>query len=166
MLKNTCLDKILKSYENNFNIEKIDNDDEIFAAKAFFHSRGEKYILVKKAKIWAMETNEYVYFSTKEISTIEELSEIVQTAYVEGMKEIKPHSEHMCSTISLIIINESISSELVKDIKKIKKHKSFKFSFHGWMDLKVVAVDLSQNQIYTNAKANDMKKMYAQILKC
>jgi len=151
---------LLEAYESFFDISRdIVKDKFAFAAEAIFHSRSEKYVLVKSAKLWAVETNEYVYFIDNEISTLEEFKKWREKVLELGMKEIKPHSEHMCSYITMIYIANEINDEIRKDIENYRYHKTFMLSLNGWMDFRLAAIDLSNNNIITNKKGGEIRKI-------
>lgn len=56
------LDKLRESYEYYYDITEGDAGTGLpLLYSAAFHVRSEGYMLFKKAKIWAAETNEYAY---------------------------------------------------------------------------------------------------------
>ena len=73
MTKETFLQKLLPSYESYFDIQhNVTIGSRQYPALAQFHSRSEKYILVRSAKIWATEMNEYAYFAFADTPTTKE----------------------------------------------------------------------------------------------
>ena len=95
--KQAKLERVLIAYTNYYDIERENPEgDGEFVATAQFHSLSEKYVLVKKAKLWSMEQHEYVYFMIGEADadTVNTLSKkaIVhfQIGYVMGDIERVP----------------------------------------------------------------------------
>ncbi|WP_455539673.1 hypothetical protein [Terrisporobacter sp.] len=149
--KETILDKILKSYQVYYDVEKHQNLSLPLVAKCEFHVHNEKYVLSQKAQLWSSDANEYVY-----IFKIDNLNEEVflkckDFAYENGMKLINPKSGHMYSYITTIFICDTCEDSAKKLMKKTKISKNFKFSLHGWMDFHISCIDISKNQIYSNS---------------
>lgn len=164
--KELFLEKLLKSYEAYFNIERNVKCGEVMAAaRAVFHSRSEKYVLVKSAQLWAVETNEYAYFITEEIETVEDFIKIRDKIIENGMLQIKPHKEHMCSYITMFYIADSIGNDIEKEIKKYKLQKMFLFSLHGWMHFRCVGADLNRGIISTNPMGKELKQVVGKAIK-
>lgn len=163
--KSQFINSLLEAYKAYFDIKKnIQIDNIPMAAEAIFHSRSEKYVLVQSAKLWAVETNEYVYFITKEISSPQEFKKWRDKVLEVGMKKIKPHSEHMYSYITMIYIADNIDEEIAKEIEKFSCHKMFLLSLHGWMYFRIAAVDLSKNIIITNKKGREIRKIMKKVI--
>lgn len=56
-------ERLLLSYSDYFDIIRDTSYKDLsVAAEAAFHSFSEKYVLVKKAQLWAAEAHEYVFF--------------------------------------------------------------------------------------------------------
>ena len=162
---NQFINSLLGAYEAYFDIKRdIEIDNIPMAAEAIFHSRSEKYVLVQSAKLWAVETNEYAYFITKEISSLQEFKKLRDKVIEIGMRKIKPHSEHMYSYITMIYIAGNIDEEIAKEIKKFSCHKMFLLSLHGWMYFRIAAVDLSKNIIITNKKGREIRGIVKKVI--
>ncbi|MEA4973352.1 hypothetical protein SDC9_166724 [bioreactor metagenome] len=163
--KRQFIDSLLEAYESFFDIKRdIEKDNISLAAEAIFHSRSEKYVLVKSAKLWAVETNEYAYFIDKETSSLEEFKNLREKVLEMGMKEIKPHSEHMYSYITMVYIANNIGDDIKKDIEQYKCHKMFLFSLHGWMYFRLAAVDLSKKTIITNKRGGELRDILQKVM--
>lgn len=159
------LEKLLPSYQSYFDIERdVILENHTLAATAFFHSRSEKYILTKKAQLWATEMNEYVYFAFADVLTADDFLSLKETVLPAGLQKIKPHKEHMYSYVSLVVVADLVAEDAKKEIQKTKYHKTYQFSLHGWMYLRVAVVELSNNHIYTNKQGEDMKKLLQEAL--
>ncbi|WP_313528896.1 hypothetical protein [Anaerotignum sp.] len=157
MTKETFLQKLMPSYESYFDIQyDVQVGSRQYPATAEFHSRSEKYVLVRSAKIWATEMNEYAYFAFADVPTLDDYQSLKQDVLKSGLSQIKPHSEHMYSYVSLILVADLLPQEVIKEIQKTKYHKTFLFSLHGWMYLRIAAVDLSNGKVYSNQRGNEL----------
>lgn len=84
-------EKLLNAYRCYYDVTReFPVGDMVFPAMAEFHSRSEKYVLVKKAKIWGMEMNEYVYFLLADRLEPETLRHAVDLAREDGLAESGP----------------------------------------------------------------------------
>ena len=155
--KQKLFEQVLDGYRGYFDIYE-NSEYPQFIATAQFHSRSEKYVLTEHAKLWAAEAHEYVFFAECENLDIVAWQELASKATEYGLALVKPHSEHMYSYISLVVLADSVDETALKEIKKTKFHKSFKFSIHGWADLRCAVVNLSGNTIITNSAGKDMRK--------
>ena len=64
------LNSILAKYAKRFDIYKDhEMDGKRYAAYAYFSSLGEKYVLVRKAKLWSVKAFEHVFFIETEQCT-------------------------------------------------------------------------------------------------
>ncbi len=157
MTKETFLQKLMPSYESYFDIQyDVQVGSRQYPATAEFHSRSEKYVLVRSAKIWATEMNEYAYFAFADVPTLDDYQSLKLDVLKSGLSQIKPHSEHMYSYVSLILVADLLPQEVIKEIQKTKYHKTFLFSLHGWMYLRIAAVDLSNGKVYSNQRGNEL----------
>lgn len=154
---------LLQSYEAYFDITPVD-DGTPLAAFCAFHSLSEKYVLTKKAKLWAAENNEYLYlFSLPEL-TMDSLAWCRDHALEQGMAQIHPHAEHMCSVITAVILCDKAQPDALELLERYKKSVSFKLSLHGWMEYRIAAVDLSTGEVFANRKGKETKKSICQVI--
>lgn len=154
---------LLGSYEAYYDVARVD-DGTPLVATCDFHSTSERYVLTKKAKLWAAETNEYVFvFHVDELDRAA-LTRCREQALEQGMKKIRPHSEHMYSHITAILLCGSTQSDALEELKRYKKSANFKLSLHGWMEYRIAAVDLSTAEVTTNRKGMELSKSLRQII--
>jgi len=158
MTKEEKLESVLKSYTRFYNIKREEVEPP-FDAEAEFISHNEQYILVKSAKIAEIDSNEFVYFKSVERLTEEKLTELDKTAWERGLSKVNPGPGHRNSDVSLIIIADKIDENAFKLVKKLKHSKSYLFTFHGWSNYKLIAIDLSDNRMTFNRQGHMLKKI-------
>lgn len=148
---------LLNSYEAYYDIARVD-DGSPLVATCDFHSTSERYVLTKKAKLWAAETNEYVFlFHVPELN-MDSLAVCRDLALEQGMEKIHPHPEHMYSHITAILLCDSVQPDALELLERYKKSANFKLSLHGWMEYRIAAVDLSTAEVFTNRKGKELRK--------
>ena len=59
----------------------------------------------------------------------------------------------------MIIIADKIDENAFKLVKKLKHSKSYLFTFHGWSNYKLIAIDLSDNRMTFNRQGRMLKKI-------
>ena len=160
------LTRMLKGSPAYFDIEQYEDGKDGFplAAHCRFYVHSEKYVLVKKAKLWDADSNEYVYiFSVPELT--KELYEICKNyAYEDGMKLIDPKPGHMYSYITPVFICDTCTPEAEKALKRCRIYKSFHFSWYGWMNVHTAAVVCKESRVMTNRMGRGNAKFMKNIL--
>lgn len=162
--KDEIIEHILRSYEVYFDVDKYEEKDIPVVAKCRFHIHNERYVLIKKAKLWDSDSNEYVFVFKINSLTRDLFIKCRNYAYEEGMKLIEPKPGHMCSYITSVFICDSCDKEAEKMIRKCNIHKNFKFSFYGWMDYHTTCINISSNEIFGNRSGKDTTKFFKNLL--
>ena len=157
------LDNIEKKLEGYFDISKCYKingyEYDLFAE---YHLRTERYILSKKAVIYAMENNEYSL-----IKYFKSLDSNILNTYLDSLIKsidiiVKPDENHMSSIITGVLVSEyKPDSYIVDTVKKFKYHKGFAFGFKGWVDIRLILVTIGDNYIVTNKKGKEVSKVYS-----
>lgn len=145
-----------------FNIEeKYTYNNKVFDLFAISNIRNEKFMASKKLTIYAFENDEYCFMKHYEKLDSGKLDEITETLKSSIKDYIKPHGEHMSSAITgVLVVDELSGDELIKKIKKFHHQKSFAFGFKGWVDVRLVVIDLKNRDVITSKKANKVDKFY------
>lgn len=153
--RDSVLEAVLNSYRNYFDIEKVTNQGSL-VAKAQFHSRTEKFVLTKSVKMWGVETNDYVYVYSTPFLNIDEFVRCKEMSIESGLMQIHPHSEHMCSYITAIILTDTLDQSIVSDIKSCKFSKNFLLTLHGWVILRLLVVDINTPAVISNKAGKEL----------
>ncbi len=153
------LEDLLQGYSVYFDVDRLEETDVPLCATCAFHVHSEKYVLVKKAKLWEADSNEYVYiFSVPELTA--EIFEACRSyAYEKGMELIHPAPGHMYSYITALFLCDQCTKEGAHALKRCRIYKNFRFSFYGWMEFHAAVLNCSNGSIETNSAGRSMKKM-------
>lgn len=144
---NPLLKRLLKPYRRYFDIfENYDLFGTKIPVMAAFHSRGEKYVLTKKAKLWGVECHEYVFFFQTEKLTADAFDEMAELLKKAETEFVKPHDEHMYTHLTAIISAEKTDSEAEKMLCAFKSRKNYLFSLHGWSDIRMVLIETAETK--------------------
>ena len=131
--------------------------------RADYFSRAEKYWLSKNIKIWGNETNEFAYIFTAESFDREIVDSCIEYALSEGLPRVKPHKEHQYTNIKVIFVADSFDKDTAKHIQKKSFSKNYKFSLHGFTELKTAAVDLAEQKAYPNRAGHELAQYFSKL---
>lgn len=122
--RDTLLPRLLRSYAAYYDVEPMEAQEPLVAT-AFFHVHGTKYVLSKKAELWATDNNEYVYFFSVPHLTEEVVDQCIQLAYDRGMEHIHPDKNHMSSYIVALFLCDTYTEEAMKKGQAVPHAKKF-----------------------------------------
>ena len=130
--KQLVLKRILAAHEAFFDVHR----DYEFAGRSFpgfaeFHSFGEQYVLVKRAKLWEANSHEYLFFTYAETFDEAQLDKWVRFMKERGLEKVTSEPNHA--------------------VRRVRFRKNFALGFRGWADLRVIVADLSTRCAYANA---------------
>ena len=112
MTREEALDKLCHSYSGYFDVVRHEEPKGYLVAEAGLHIHSEKYVLVKAAKLWEADNNEYVYIFSAPVLTKEIFEQCREQARADGMQRIEPGPNHMCSYITAIFLCDTLLSML------------------------------------------------------
>lgn len=162
--RETAISTLLESYKAYYNITTYEQDRKPLTALCEFYEHSEKFVLSRKAELWAADCEEFIFLFDIDCLTKDIYEECTQYAYDEGMKMAHIGSGHMYTYITPVFVCNSCEPDAKKALRHCRIYKSFKFSLHGWMDFHVAALELSHNYIYTNGSGKCVGKILKKVL--
>lgn len=152
------LDRLLIAHEAWFDVSR----DHSFAGHTFpgyaeFHSQAEKYVLVKRAKLWGANVHEYLFFQTTPQLDAQQLESLISFMTTDALAKVTLEPDHMTSYLSLVVLADAISAEAIKLAQKAHFRKNYRLGLQGWADLRIAVVDVSAAKVYTNARGKELK---------
>ena len=129
------------------------------------YSRSEKYVLSKKAKLWAIEINDYLYLFSMPRLEKNQAEECVTFSIEDALPRVKPHKEHMYSFITAVFVADEAEKDALKFIRWRRFVKSYKLGLQGSSPLKTAALDIGKEKIITNNMGRDLRKQIKNICK-
>ena len=133
-LRMDAVEKLLQSYESYFNITRFDEEHLPLTARCDFFEHSQKYVLSRKAELWASDSEEFVYLYNVPRLTKEIFESCKSQAYEDGCKRMHIGPGHMYSFITAIFLCDTCDADAMTALKKSRIYKSFHFSLHGWLD--------------------------------
>ena len=160
LTKQDMLRKLLDAYSHHYDIDP--EPTAPFDATACYYMRDENYLISKKHVLSALEQYEYVYFYLTDHLDLPTLEEKIALSMDAGTKRIKPHKEHMSSFITLVILADTMDEQSKRLLKKTRMRKYFRFAFHGWMEYRIAAMEISTHRFFSNPAGRETRKLLEQ----
>lgn len=158
------LEKLLPSYNDYYDVT-MENVLSPYKAEAKFISHMEQYFLVKSAKLSDIDSTEHIYFAAEKELNFEQLSEMCQKAWEDGLKSVTPYYGHRNSDVTVIVFCDNIGDDLLKRVRKISYSKTYKFMLHGWSNFKLVVADVTSGKVVSNHYGAENKTYIAKFVK-
>ncbi len=147
------IDNLKTNYSHLFDFD----DDFVFGSFKFdlyarYTQENLKYFGSKKIELYSFSNNEHLFFKKVDDNAInfEEIKEFLLKLYHEF---IVVDDKHMSSTITLVYAVNSIDEDTKKLIKKFSFYKSYRFGLRGFVNAKLIVLDLGENKAYENKLA-------------
>lgn len=166
------LEKLINSYQSAFDIERpFDINGDIYDAYASFNVSSAKYVLIKKAELWRADCYEHTFFAHKNILQVEdlerfkkEIEDYIEPQLVRGGKACT-EKDHMYTYITgIFVVEDGITDEVRKKIRKFKFFKNYKFGFRGYSEARLLIFDMKNKKVLGNPAARDLVKGYKKAL--
>jgi len=125
------------------------------------HIRTERYFAMKKMKVYGMENDEFCF-----VKYFDMLTEDIVDAYIEMLvgsidEMVKLRDDHMSTTITGVIATDSIDDKNLENrIKRFRHQKSYLFGINGWVDVRLIMVDLKGERVVASKKAVKVENFY------
>ena len=168
MTANDYLDRLLVRYSGMFDIyQPYRIGEKEYPAYGYFFSHNEKYVLMREANLWTVDSFEHMLFETRDTLTLEDVesADHVIREYMEPVLVCKgekmPEKNHMYSYLTYVfVVNQTPDAEVLKKIKKYKFEKGYQFNIRGYSSGRMVLVDIASEKVITNYQARKGKKLF------
>lgn len=145
-------ERIIDKLSSNFDIKKNEILDGIpYDFSGIYTEETNKYILSKEMVYDSFSNNETVLCKTFAEDEFSMDVDTLKTYIMKNLNFFKGKKENqMSSMITFIYIGGNLSDTDRNSIKKFKFHKSFLFGIKGWINTKVIYIDIFNKEIITN----------------
>ena len=158
-----ALEKMLPAYMRYYNVTR--EVEAPFVATAEFHSHGEQYFLIRQAKMWDMDSHEYVYFATEDTLDEARLQTLIEAAWNDAMPHVEPSGSHRNSDVTLVLLTQYLNDAARKSIRRTRRSVGYLHGLQGWSNLRIGAIELSDGRITCNRHGSDLKKLFGNIFR-
>ncbi len=160
MTPRECLERLLKAYSHNYDIT---TDVQLeggasYPAMAHYFLRDEHYLVRRDKQFYATEQHDYTYFHVADHLDLEAAKALTEQTLSVGLAAVKPHKEHMCSFVTLVILADTIDPEAKKVLQRTRFHKNFRLALHGWMEYHIAAMECSTGSFLSNPAGKEARR--------
>ncbi len=149
--------RIKNNLKNNYS-NVFDFEDEFvlgeykFDLYAKFYQENLKYFGSKKVELYSFTNNEYLFYKNLGDKRIDfnQIKDIFLYAY---KNLVQVDDKHMSSLLTQIYSINSLTDSEKKQIKKFSFYKSYMFGLKGYVNGKLIVLDLGANEAYENKMA-------------
>jgi len=155
------VDMLKSKFERHFHIEK---DIEVLGNKidmlAKYVNISGRTFITKNDVIDRCENFEYCYIKRYDTINEEEAAAYGQFLKRTADELIEPGRDHMSTYVTGVIIGNNINDNVKKTVEKYSYSKAFSFYLKGWCDVRLICIDLGNNEVVTNKAGRKVKKVY------
>ena len=162
MNTNDYLDLLGQRFKNHFTIEKnayiTDKSIDLFAKCNLVLGRT---LISKSDIIDKYESNEYIVVKAYNKVSEEDILDFLEYSRTLPCALVHPHKEHRNSYINAVMVCSCIKNKAAAAyFSKFKYSKIYKFYLHGFCEIRVFLVDLSDSTVSANRAGKQLKKVY------
>ena len=164
LTRQQAAERLCDCYAVYFDITHSPAEDAPLVAEMAFHAHTSKYVLSKKHVLW--EANAYDHALILRVQTL--TAAMVEDWFTFLTREAEPElvhpgascppEGHMASTLTLILIAETVEPEAARAVRRAKFSKSYRFSLRGWATGRAAAADLGGGCVYASRDAKDLER--------
>lgn len=169
-VNNQIVKQLISSFQSYYNINFFEEEPYLVARCDYFE-KSEKFMVSKKANLWSANAEEFIYLFYVSDLTEQIYDECMNLVAEAWPKEANIGPDHMYTYVTPIFICDSYEEKAVKKLKRCRIYKSFKFSFHGWMEYHTALVcaktegEQKTVKLFSNFRGSCVKKMILKVLK-
>ena len=177
----SAVSRLLDSFQAYYNISEFAADDAKDSSPASdamakkpdglplralceYYEKDQSFVVSKKAELWSAQSEEFIFLFQLERLTLELFEKCRDYAHEKGMEMAHIGPGHMYTYITPMFVCEECDEDARKALKKCRIFKSFRFSFHGWMDLHAAVLEVNHNQISSNAGGRSVERVLKNVL--
>ncbi len=163
MTPSEALKRILPLYGDYYTVREGDAAAAPFRAEAECIVNDEHYTAYRTVKISEVVSRELVFFATADSLNAEQALSLAEAAWEEGQSRIRPGPTHRNTDVVLVVLTERLSDEAARAFKSFRRVKNYRFTFHGWSTLRLVAIETSSGRMAFNRLGRGLKKLFGNI---
>ena len=141
-----ALTKVLPMYADFYTVVVGDGAAAPFQAEAECVVNDQQYTAYRTVKISEVLSREIVFFAAVDSLDETQALSLAQAAWEEGLRRVQPGPTHRNTDVVLVALAGEVSDEAARALKKLRRVKNYRWTFHGWSTLRVVAIETSSGK--------------------
>ena len=158
-----ALDRVLDAHRRYYTVTRRDPAAP-FAAEAVFEQHDERYFISRNIRLSESDAKESVFFAAVEELGADSFRALDETAWNEGLSRVRPGWSQRGSDITLIILTNVLDPEASDLIRSANRTKSYAFSFKGWSNYCVIAIEVPTGNAACNRLGRQRKESLCKII--
>ena len=138
--------------------------DMTLTAIGEYYERTGQHLLLRQNEIWAARQEEFLFLFNVTELTPERFAACRDFARDAGMSMAHIGPEHMYTYISPLFVCDRVHEEARRQLEQCRIYKTFRFSFHGWLDFHAACYDASRGTLSFNKAGTCMREPLEGIL--
>jgi len=158
------LEELEKRYQAHYNVERYKaiagKELDIYAISIIEHFR---HAFTKSIQIDHYQEKEIILVKGfKKFIQDKEIKEFSQYLVTTSKELVTPSFEIMSHIINGIIISsQGFSEEAISNAQSFKYGRTFCLGIKGWCDIRLLLIDIQNNDVYCNVKGREVVEIYA-----
>lgn len=154
------MSEIARRLENNFEIEyDATENGEPFEMIGRYHNISGRIFITPKDIIDKYETFERCY-----IRHFDTGNEVTASAYFETIcrfaESLNPDKDHFYTDMTGVMLCDKTSDDLAKALHRLTYSRSFRFLLRGFTTVRIVCVNMTNSEVYTNKAGKQVRNVY------
>ncbi|AGT30747.1 hypothetical protein M493_02065 [Geobacillus genomosp. 3] len=127
---------------------------------AHYKRRDERYMVMKKIKVYGVENQQLVFAAVaNEPVSLEFVRRFQDVIDQHKQRFIQEDAEHMSTIVlGLIVAEGALDKAVLKEVRKFRKVKFLKFGWHGWVETYVAILHPDQKTVHIHPKGRSFVK--------
>lgn len=170
-LRDEAAQKLMEACTAFYNVQPVQTDENAVDGESSpllcvceFFQESEGYVMFRKANIWRVEAEEFMYIYSVPELTEELVLKLRHEAYADGRKRAHIGAGHMCTCVTAVFLCDNCTEKAKKLLKKYSYHETFLLSLHGWLDIRLAMYETSTGEIIVNKAAKDTGAFLERVL--
>ncbi len=150
--KQACLDKLLNTYKQRFEMEMTEDSEIGLTAIAHYMEKASR----GKFAFMKAERHEYVYIFNLPALDKDSFTAAINYSLENGIERIQPTKGYLTTFITVVILADDVDEEGKNLVIKNRYMRSLKRSKKGYVNQRVCSIDFSKDEVVCNKDAKGL----------
>lgn len=158
-VRKKTIDRAIDICSTYYDVRRCPPERAPLQAVLELYQRQERYVLFRKAKLWVVNNEEFLFVFDIPHLTKGLFDASMSTVLSDGMERANIGPGHMATFLSAIFVCDDIDEDAAASLVKYKYRKNFKLTIHGWAEAHVGAISLADGRVISAKKGQELAKL-------